>query len=66
MTQGLDARMKKLEAGLTPVVRDGHILVLGWTSRTDSIVRELLLNQGRARRFLERRGDHGVHIVLLA
>lgn len=66
MTQGLDARMKKLEAGLTPVVRDGHILVLGWTSRTDSIIRELLLSQGRARRFLERRGDHGVHVVLLA
>ncbi len=66
MTQGLVARMEKLEAGLTPVVRDGHILVLGWTSRTDSIVRELLLSQGRARRFLDRRGGHGVHIVVLA
>lgn len=66
MTQALNARMEKLEAGLTPVVRDGHILVLGWTSRTDSIVRELLLSQGPARRFLERRGDRSVHIVLLA
>ncbi len=66
MTQALDARMEKLEAGLTPVVRDGHILVLGWTSRTDSIIRELLLSQGRARRFLDRRGGHGVHIVVLA
>jgi Trk K+ transport system NAD-binding subunit len=66
MTQGLNARMEKLEAGLTPVVRDGHILVLGWTSRTDSIIRELLLSQGPARRFLERRGDHSVHIVVLA
>jgi hypothetical protein len=66
MTQGLDARMEKLEAGLTPVVRDGHILVLGWTSRTDSIIRELLLSQGRARRFLDRRGGHSLHIVVLA
>jgi Trk K+ transport system NAD-binding subunit len=66
MTQALNARMEKLEAGLTPVVRDGHILVLGWTSRTDSIVRELLLSQGPARRFIERRGDRSVHIVLLA
>ena len=66
MTQALNSRMEKLEAGLTPVVRDGHILVLGWTSRTDSIVRELLLSQGPARRFLERRGDRSVHIVLLA
>ena len=66
MTQALNSRMEKLEAGLTPVVRDGHILVLGWTSRTDSIVRELLLSQGPTRRFLERRGDRGVHIVVLA
>lgn len=66
MTQGLVARMEKLEAGLTPVIRDGHLLVLGWTSRTDSIVRELLLSQGRARRFLERRGGHSLHIVVLA
>jgi hypothetical protein len=66
MTQALGARMEKLEAGLTPVVRDGHILVLGWTSRTDSIVRELLLSQSRARRFLDRRGGHGLHIVVLA
>lgn len=66
MTQGLNARMEKLEAGLTPVVRDGHILVLGWTSRTDSMVRELLLSQGRARRLLGPRGGSGVHIVVLA
>ncbi len=66
MTQGLVARMEKLEAGLTPVVRDGHILVLGWTSRTDSIVRELLLSESRAQRFLDRRGGHSFHIVVLA
>ncbi len=66
MTQWLDARMAKLESGLTPVVRDGHILILGWTNRTDAIVRELLLSEGRARRFLDRRGGHSLHIVVLA
>lgn len=66
MTQGLAAWMERLESGITPVVREGHILILGWTSRTDSIVRELLLSQGRARRFLDHRGGHRLHIVLLA
>jgi len=66
MTQWLNARMEKLESGLTPVVRDGHVLILGWTNRTDAIVRELLLSQERARRFLDRRGGHSLHIVLLA
>jgi hypothetical protein len=66
MTQGLGAWMQRLESGLTPVVRQGHVLILGWTSRTDSIIRELLLSEGRTRRFLDRRGVQGLQIVLLA
>jgi hypothetical protein len=45
MTQWLNARMERLESGLTPVVRNDHVLVLGWTNRTDAIVRELLLSR---------------------
>ncbi len=66
MTQGLDARMEWLESGLTPVARDDHVLVLGWTNRTDTIVRELLLSEGRVRRFLRRQGARSLHIVILA
>lgn len=66
MTQWLNARMERLEMGLTPVARDDHILVLGWTNRTDSIVRELLLSKDRVRRFLRRYGAGGLHIVVMA
>lgn len=66
MTQWLNARMERLEMGLTPVARDGHILVLGWTNRTDSIVRELLMSKDRVRRFLRRHGTGGLHIVVMA
>lgn len=66
MTQWLDARMERLESGLTPVARDKHILILGWTNRTEAIVRELLLSEERVRRFLRRHGTRDLHIVVLA
>lgn len=66
MTQWLNARMARLEAGLTPVSRDDHVLVLGWTNRTESLVEELLLSEGRVRRFLRRHGAKDLHIVVLA
>ena len=65
MTQWLDARMERLEMGLTPVARDDHILVLGWTNRTDSIVRELLMSKDRVRRFLRRHGAGSLHVVVM-
>ena len=66
MTQWLNARMARLESGLTPVARDGHVVILGWTNRTGTIVRELLLSQDRARRFLSRRGTRDLHVVVLS
>ena len=66
MTQWLNARMARLEAGLTPVARDGHVLVLGWTNRTETLVEELLLSEGRVRRFLRRHGAKDLHVVVLA
>lgn len=66
MTQWLNARMARLEAGLTPVARDGHVLILGWTNRTESLVEELLLSEGRVRRFLRRHGARDLHVVVLA
>ncbi len=66
MTQWLNARMARLEAGLTPVARDGHVLVLDWTNRTESLVEELLLSEGRVRRFLHRHGARELHVVVLA
>lgn len=67
MTQWLNARMAHLEQGLTPVARDDHIIVLGWTNRTEAVVRELLLRRARVRRMLRRLHGRGeVHIVVLA
>lgn len=66
MTQWLNARMARLEAGLTPVARNDHVLVLGWTNRTESLVEELLLSEGRVRRFLRRHGARDLHVVVLA
>lgn len=66
MTQWLNARMTRLEQGLTPVARNDHILLLGLNNRTNSIIREVLLSEGRVRRFLRRRGTRDLHVVVMA
>lgn len=66
MTQWLNAFMRSLEQGLTPIVKQGHILILGWTDRTPTIVRELILSEARVRRFLARHDTRRLDIVILA
>jgi ion channel POLLUX/CASTOR len=67
MTQWLNHTILRLEQGLTPVARDDHLIILGWTTRTEAVVRELLLSRSRVRRMLRRRGRRGgVHIVVMA
>ncbi len=66
MTQWLNALMRNLERGLTPIAENGHILILGWTDRTPTIVRELLVSEGRVRRFLRRHQAKNLRIVILA
>ncbi len=65
MTQWLNATILRLEQGMTPVTREHHVVVLGWTNRTVPIVRELLLSEERVRRFLSLRGARSLHIVIL-
>ncbi|MGH7482384.1 MAG: CASTOR/POLLUX-related putative ion channel [Longimicrobiales bacterium] len=67
MTQSLNATLRTLELGLTPIVQNDHIVVLGWTNRAAAIVRELLLSEGRVRRFLSLRGGskRELRIVIL-
>ncbi len=66
MTQWLNTTMARLESGLTPVTRSGHILILGWNSRTVPVVRELLESEERVRRLLKRHGTRSLHIVILS
>jgi ion channel POLLUX/CASTOR len=66
MTQWLNERMRNLEAGYTPITQKQHILLLGWTNRTQSIVRELVLSEARVRRFLRGHGTRRLRIAILA
>jgi ion channel POLLUX/CASTOR len=65
MTQWLNATITRLESGLTPVTRNDHVVILGWTNRTAAIIREILLSGARVRRFLRHRGARSLHIVVL-
>ncbi len=65
MTQWLNATMARLESGLTPVTRNNHFVILGWTNRTVAVLREILLSEARVRRFLRHRGARSLHIVVL-
>jgi hypothetical protein len=58
--------VRRLESGLTPISSTDHILILGWNSRTATIIRELLLSEGRVRRFLRRRRVRALRVVILA
>ncbi|MCA9704540.1 MAG: hypothetical protein KDK70_01685 [Myxococcales bacterium] len=66
MTQWLNAALRRLENGLTPVAERNHIVVLGWTTRTATIVRELLLSIDRAQHFLRLRGRRSLSVVVQA
>ncbi|MEX1366664.1 MAG: ion channel DMI1 [Nannocystaceae bacterium] len=66
MTQWLQAALRRLENGLTPIADRNHIVVLGWTNRTATVVRELLLSTEQVRHFLRLRGRRSLSVVVLA
>lgn len=66
MTQWLNATITRLESGLTPISMHGHVIILGWTSLTPSIVSELVQSESRVKRFLERSGSRSLRIVILS
>lgn len=66
MTQWLNSALRRLENGLTPIRSRDHFVVMGWTTRTPTIVQELLLSNERVRQFLRRRGARRVNIVVMA
>ncbi|MEP0548721.1 MAG: ion channel DMI1 [Rhodothermales bacterium] len=66
LTQWLNQTIEELEGGHTPVALRNHIVILGWTNRTAAVVRELILSEGRMRRFLRRHGTRGLRIAILA
>jgi hypothetical protein len=64
MTQWLNQSLRRMESGLTPIARDGHVLVAGWTDRTISILREMYRSEVRARTLLGNRGGALTAVVL--
>ncbi len=66
LTQWLDNTIEELESGVTPVILEDHVLILGWTHRTPTIATGLLGSRHRLTRFLERQGARRLRIVILA
>jgi len=66
MTQWLTSKMEELEQGLTPVAVKNHIVILGWTNRTHSIVIEFFESVGKMKHFLARIGEKKLKLVILA
>jgi hypothetical protein len=66
LTQWLNQLIARLESGVTPVALSDHVIVLGWSQRTPTIVKELLRTRKRAERFLARHGARELRIVILA
>ncbi len=66
LTQWMNQFIARLESGVTPVALSDHVIVLGWSHRTPTIVQELLQTRKRVERFLARRGARELRIVILA
>jgi hypothetical protein len=66
LTQWLTSSIAKLESGVTPVAISDHVIILGWTHRTPTIVAELLRTRKRVERFLERQRARQLRIVILS
>lgn len=66
MTQWLTSKMEELEQGLTPVAVKNHIVILGWTNRTHSIVVEFFESVGKMKRYLASLGEKKLKLVILA
>ncbi|WP_017443812.1 CASTOR/POLLUX-related putative ion channel [Gayadomonas joobiniege] len=66
MTRWLIAFMEKLEQGLTPVSVKQHIVILGMSSRTVPVIRELLGVEVNRSLYKKQNNDKDLGIVLLA
>ncbi|MGK7295421.1 MAG: hypothetical protein ACNS61_06260, partial [Candidatus Wenzhouxiangella sp. M2_3B_020] len=66
MTQWLIARMREFERGLTPVALSQHLVVVGWTNRTLPLLRELLGDDRRRRRFRDAFGTRRARAVVMS
>ncbi len=66
LTQWMNELIERIESGIRPVTLTDHVLILGWTHRTPSIVLELLRTRDRTTHFLEAHNASMLRIVVLA
>lgn len=66
MTQWLNETIERLAQGFTPIAQNNHVLILGWNNRTAVMVEQLMIAEGRVKRFLRRHGAGKLKIVILA
>jgi len=66
LTQWMNELIRRIESGTRPVTLADHVLILGWTHRTPSIVLELLRTRERATHFLEAHNTSVLRVVVLA
>ncbi|MDX1683456.1 MAG: hypothetical protein R3336_10065, partial [Phycisphaeraceae bacterium] len=66
LTQWLHATIERLEAGTTPLRRQGHLAIIGDSRRSPVIVDQLLRSPGRMSRFLARHGRRRLCLTVLA
>ncbi len=66
LTQWLNQTLDHLQSGVTPIALSNHVIVLGWTGRTPSIVADLLAARQRARSFLSEHRVRVLRVIVLA
>lgn len=65
MTQWLEATVRRLERGETPIAMQGHVVILGTAHRVAPLIEELLFSETRLRRFLRQRRVGGLRLVVM-
>ncbi len=65
MTQWLQQRIVAFERGVTRVPFRGHVIILGWTNRTISLVEELMSSAPRVQGILRERGEKSLRVVVV-
>ena len=66
LVEWVDAATTRMEQGLTPVALESHIVLLGQTNRTPTVLQEIMVSQRRVERYLRQRGARRLHVALLA
>lgn len=66
MTQWFQKTMDSLESATTPISTIKHFVILGWSNKAPTIVKELISSEERVAKFLKRSGISKLKIAILS